>query len=198
MCESLIHTVPTLGGVGNSNDARLVNLLGATTTAVSDAMDGSVTVATGLDTAASTALVAMLDFTPAGSVRLLSQVVGLTHSGAVRLVDRLESAGHVQRRPGVDARSRAITLTRSGRQLARRARRAREQALRRITDQLTAGERAALATLAERVVEVATIARIDARRRAEPMTGGALCRLCDFAACGRPGGYCPAAEVARQ
>lgn len=184
--------------MSNSNDARLVNLLGAISLAVGDAMDASVAAATGLDVAASTALVAMLDFTPAGSVRLLSQVVGLTHSGAVRLVDRLVEAGHVERRPGADARSRAISLTPSGRRVARRARRARERALGDITGQLTDAERASLSALAERLVEVVTMARLERRRRDEPMSSGALCRLCDFAACGRPVGHCPAEGVARQ
>jgi DNA-binding MarR family transcriptional regulator len=184
--------------MSSSNDARLLNLLGAATLAVGDAVDVSIAGATGLDAAASTALVAMLDFAPAGSVQLLSQVVGLTHSGAVRLVDRLVEAGHVERRPGADARSRAVVLTASGRRVARRARRARERALADIAGQLTDSEQATLSALAERVVEVATTARLDRRLRGEPMTSGALCRLCDFTACGRPVGRCPAERVARQ
>ena len=91
-----------------SSDARLVNLVGALTTGLTDAINDAITAVTGLDPVASTALIALLDFLPGGSVRRLSQAVGLTHSGAVRLLDRLVAAGLVARGTGDDARSRSI------------------------------------------------------------------------------------------
>jgi DNA-binding MarR family transcriptional regulator len=181
--------------VSNSR-ARLVNLLGAVAIGLGDAIDESVAGATSLDRAASTALVAMLDFTPAGSVRTLSQVVGLTHSGAVRLVDRLVAAGHVRREPGADARSRAISLTPSGRRTARAARRARQRALEQVVDGLPPHDQDALAVLAPQVVGRLTSLRLEQRAAGRAPAGGALCRLCDFTACGRAQRACPAQRTA--
>ncbi len=182
--------------MGNSKDARLANLLGAVAVGVHDAVADAIAAAVGLDPASSTALVAMLDFTPAGSVRRLSQVVGLTHSGTVRLVDRLVALGYVTRRAGGDARSRSISLTPAGRRIALRARRARRTALERSVASLSPVERDSLTELSVALVERLTAARLAQRSAGEPPAGGALCRLCDFTACGRAAGNCPAAGVA--
>jgi DNA-binding MarR family transcriptional regulator len=187
--------LPTLGRVSNSNE-RLANLLGAASVGVADSVQESMVAAGGLDLAGSSALVAMLDFTPAGTVQALSQVMGLTHSGAVRLVDRLAEAGHVERTAGDDARSRRVRLTRRGSTVARRVRAARETALADVVDGLTAAERAALTKLSARIVARLTDQRLAARAAGSTPAGGALCRVCDFAACGRPEGLCPAANTA--
>jgi len=50
------------------------------------------------------AIVALNGLANGGSIDALRRVVGLTHSGAVRLVDRLAAAGLVERRVGVDGR----------------------------------------------------------------------------------------------
>ena len=59
----------------------------------------------------------------------LRETLGLTHSGAVRLVDRLEAAGLAERRPGPDGRSVAVALTPVGHAAAEAVRIAREEAL---------------------------------------------------------------------
>ena len=59
----------------------------------------------------------------------LAQATGLTHSGAVRLIDRLATAGLVERRPGRDGRSLAIVLTPAGRALSRKVTPARATAI---------------------------------------------------------------------
>ncbi len=158
-----------------SNDARLVNLLGALATGVSDAVNDGVAEATGLDPAASTALIALLDFLPGGSVRRLSQVIGITHSGAVRLLDRLVDAGLVARATGEDARSRSIMLTRAGRVLARRARSARAARIARIVDDIPQRDRAVLTQLCEGVIATITRQRLEQRAaHAPPAWGSAL------------------------
>jgi MarR family transcriptional repressor of emrRAB len=182
--------------VGNSKDARLANLLGAVAIGVHDAVAEAIAAEVDLDPASSTALVAMLDFTPAGTVRRLSQVVGLTHSGTVRLVDRLVALGFVTRRPGGDARSRSISLTPAGRRIALKARRARRAALDRTVSSLSPAERDSLTELSAALVEQLTAARLAQRSAGQAPAGGALCRICDFAACGRSAGTCPAAGVA--
>jgi MarR family transcriptional regulator, negative regulator of the multidrug operon emrRAB len=174
---------------------RLANLLGALSTGISDGIYESTAMAAGLDGVASAALIALLDFMPGGSVRTLSQVVGLTHSGAVRVVDRLVADGLVTRGTSVDARSRSITLTPRGVRVARQVRAARERVVNEVLEQFTASERATLAGLSERLVAGITEQRLERRNAGETPAGGALCRMCDFGACGREIGMCPAAET---
>jgi DNA-binding MarR family transcriptional regulator len=181
--------------VKRRRDPRLANLLGALSTGISDGIYESTAMAAGLDGVASAALIALLDFMPGGSVRTLSQVVGLTHSGAVRVVDRLVAERLVTRGSSADARSRSITLTARGVKVARDVRAARERAVSGVLEQLTASERAMLTTLSERLVAGITEQRLEKRRAGEKPAGGALCRMCDFGACGREIGMCPAAQT---
>ncbi len=176
-------------------DPRLANLLGALSTGISDGIYESTAMAAGLDGVASTALIALLDFMPGGSVRRLSQVVGVTHSGAVRVVDRLVAEGLATRGTSVDARTRSITLTPRGVKVAREVRTARERAVSQVLEQLTATERTTLTTLSERLVAGITAQRLEKRSAGETPAGGALCRMCDFGACEREIGMCPAAET---
>ena len=182
--------------VSTPADARLANLLGALSTGLNDTAQESAGAAARLDGSAPAALIALLDFLPGGTVRDLSWVVGLTHSGAVRLVDRLVVAGLVARKPGSDARSRSISLTAAGSRLAKRVRSAREAALIRTVHQLRDRERATLTKLCERVIAEVARQRLEQRAGNRPPAGGALCRMCDFTACGRGDGDCPAAEAA--
>jgi DNA-binding MarR family transcriptional regulator len=174
---------------GNS---RLANLVGAMSVGVADAVRDSVTESTGLDEVAATTLVALLDFLPGGSIRRLSQTVGLTHSGAVRVVGRLVDAGLVRREPGADGRLRELSLTRKGRSAAHRARAARAAAVERVLGPLGPADRATLTAVVEPIVRSLTAQRLEQRQAGQPPNAGALCRLCDFAACGRPQ-TCPAA-----
>jgi MarR family transcriptional repressor of emrRAB len=182
--------------VGDPAEARLANLLGAASTALADAMEESMLAAAGLDGSAPAALVAFLDFSPHGSIRALSRVLGLTHSGTVRLADRLVAAGYIQRQPGVDGRSLTLTLTPAGKPVAERIRRAREAAVIRALQGLPNHDRAALAEICEQMVATLTRHRLEQRTAGGEPRGGALCRMCDFAACGRHDGNCPAARAA--
>ena len=168
------------------------NLLAAASLGLHDALHEAVTDATGLDLTASTALVAMLDFTPAGSVVMLSRVIGLTHSGTVRLVDRLVALGYADRDAGADARSRSVRLTRAGRTVARKARRARDTVMHQALADLKPQQRQAVSDLAEAMVRSLARRRLAQRASGSAPAGGALCRLCDFTACGRDQGGCPA------
>lgn len=181
-----------------ADDGRLANLLAAAATGLSDAVGGAVTQAAGLDTVASSALVSLLDFSPHGSVKVLSSILGVTHSGAVRLVDRLAETGLVAREPGVDGRTIAVTLTPWGRRVALRARRARGQVVDTVLAELDAGQREALAGQLEMVIAALVEQRLAMRDRGEAPAGGALCRLCDFGRCGRAAGRCPAAAAAQR
>ena len=122
------------------------------------------------------ALAALHGLTGGQSIDALRRVVGLTHSGAVRLVDRLAAAGLVERRVGADGRAVALQLTPEGRRAARRVLARREAALEGVLAPLTAQERTTLATLHERLLATLTAGQQERRR---------VCRLCDVEACGR-------------
>jgi DNA-binding MarR family transcriptional regulator len=182
--------------MNTSDEARLVNLLGAVATGLADQVGAACAEAAQLSGAAPEALIVMLDFSPEGSVHMLSQAVGLTHSGAVRLVDRLVDAGWATRRPGDDARSVKISLTRRGRTIAERVRSRRHQELASALDGLSARQRTELLRTCELLVGNLTRRRLAQRAAGEQPAGGALCRMCDFGGCGRPSGLCPAAREA--
>ena len=83
-------------------DDHLANVLGALATAIDDAVTAAIEDATGLTGAAPAALIALHDLLAGRSVDDLRHAVDLTHSGAVRLVDRLVADGLATRRPGAD------------------------------------------------------------------------------------------------
>jgi len=178
--------------------ARLTNLLGAWALAVSDRVTAAAAVAAGRGGQAPAAIVALDQFAEGGTIEQLRDVLGLTHSATVRLVDGLVSDGHVARRHRAgDRRSVALRLTPAGRAAARRIARARATAVAEPLAGLTAAERVSLTALAERLTGDLAALRVEQRAVGEPPAGGWLCRLCDFDACGRPEGRCPAAVRAR-
>jgi MarR family transcriptional regulator, negative regulator of the multidrug operon emrRAB len=122
------------------------------------------------------ALVALHGLAGGRSIDTLRRVVGLTHSGAVRLVDRLSAAGLAERRVGADGRALALQLTPEGRRAARRVLARREAAIEAVLAPLTPAERTTLAGLHERLLRTLTDGQEERRR---------VCRLCDVEACGR-------------
>lgn len=177
-------------------DARLANLLGALGLGIADTV-ADAAVLDDRDLNSSVALVALLDFAPAGSVSTLSRIIGLTHSGAVRLVGRLEALGYVERRAGVDARSVAVVLTAAGRRQAKALRLRRQEALSGVLGGLTSEQKEGLTAVCEKLVSNLTAQRLQMRSGGALPSGGALCRMCDLVACGRPHGRCPAEQRAR-
>ena len=166
---------------------RVANLLGALALVVTDRSCAAIAAAAGQSVSAAAALSAMHHFLDRPTLDQLRSVLGLTHSGAVRLVDRLVEAGLVTRGPGPDGRSRSIILTSAGRQVAERVSATRAAVLRDALEDLSPDERDTLHALMGRVM--ASIVRAK--------DGGAwICRLCDVAACGQPDGECPTANAA--
>lgn len=121
--------------------------------------------------------------------RPASSGAGLTPSGTVRLIDRLEAAGYVTRRPGADARSVALRLTASGRRAAERVSAARADVLQDALSELAPEERKVLDQL---------ISRVLTGMIRPPGAVRWTCRLCDTTACGRETGDCPVANRARE
>ena len=132
---------------------RAGNLLGALSLSVADRTAEAVGDAAGQSETASIALSALDQFLGEPSLDRMRRVLGLTPSGAVRLVDRLEEAGYVRRRPSAqDGRSVSVHLTASGRRAARRVARARGEVLNGALASLSEGERERFEELLARVI----------------------------------------------
>ncbi|HCB06905.1 MAG TPA: hypothetical protein DEQ43_22120 [Nocardioides bacterium] len=173
---------------------RLDNLLASLTLNLADEGRVALEEAAGLSGSAALALLALEEFLGDAHVGRLAEVMGVTHSGAVRLVTHLEREGLAERRSGADRRRVEVRLTATGRRRAAAARAARDAVVRRATAGLTEAEAASLEGLLERLVSARVEARIEGRRAGQ--TGAWWCRTCDFAACGRPEGRCPAQVTA--
>jgi DNA-binding MarR family transcriptional regulator len=158
------------------------NLLGALTLALADRMDEATSEAAGGSGELAAALSSLHMFLGSPSIKVLKEVLGLTPSGAVRLVDRLEHAGLVERSPGNDGRSRRVALTHTGRTAARAVVAARREVLEPALAPLSERERARLDEL---------LAKLLVGLKRKPGAERWTCRLCDIHACGRKEGRCP-------
>lgn len=173
--------------------AHTANLVGALSLALSDRTAEAIAAATRHAPSAAAALSALqqlLGRRLPPTVDVLGRVLGITSSGAVRLVDRLQAAGLVTRAAGRDGRETHVLLTPAGRRTAARVTSARAAVTTAAIAPLTDRERATLDRLLGKVL--AGMVRAPGATRW-------TCRLCDTAACGRETGSCPvAAEAARR
>ena len=151
--------------------ANVANLLGSLAVLLVDGMSEAVSRE---DSSTSSVAVLLLDKYPGSSVEELRGPLALSHSGCVRLVDRLEGEGYVERRAGVDARTVAINLTRKGRDAAALARARREDFLLSAVSTLTREEQRLLGEVVTKLLD---------RNVVVPRTAMRTCRLCDYEAC---------------
>jgi MarR family transcriptional regulator, negative regulator of the multidrug operon emrRAB len=181
-----------------SSRQHAANVLGALSLVVADRMNTAVEAIATLGPSAPAALAALHEFLEGQSVTQLSSVLGLTHSGTVRLVDRLAAEGLVERAGAQDGRAVSIVLTRTGRRTAARILQARQESLQSALAALSPDDVDSLAAALDTMLTTVTLARAEERAarpndRPQPW----LCRLCDFAACGRSEGNCPVNNVVR-
>ena len=155
------------------SDVRTANLLGALVLALDDDISAATAAATDHGAASPAALVC-IHWQPGLTIEELRQKLGLTHSGTVRLLDRLEADGAIERRQGRDGRSVALTLSVQGRRRVRAVLEARHSVLAAALSPLSQAERRELGTVLEKVL--AGITR-DAEHADQ------VCRLCDEATC---------------
>ena len=154
--------------------ARAANLLGAHALVVCDRMRE----AAGMELSSAAVLTALETFADGASIDALRRVLGLSHSGGVRIVKRLEAEGLVAREPDpADRRAIRLHLTPAGVRAARRLLAARQAALAPLLDGLGERESTALERLLERLLASVTAGGDDANR---------ICRLCDPDVCGHP------------
>jgi DNA-binding MarR family transcriptional regulator len=175
-----------------SSRQHAANLLGALSLVVADRVNTAVEAIATLGPSAPAALAAMHEFLDGGSVTQLSSVLGLTHSGTVRLVDRLAAEGLVERVGAQDGRAVSVVLTRRGRRTAEQVLQTREKSLTSALSALSADEIDNLAAMLDTMLTTVTLARAEERSaRTNDRPQPWLCRLCDLAACGRSEGNCP-------
>jgi MarR family transcriptional repressor of emrRAB len=183
--------------VSEAPDPALSNVVAALALALTDRISEATERAAGRGGQAPAALVALHEFLDGGTIEHLRQALGLSHSAAVRLVDRLVADGHVVRRDGPgDGRTVAIALTPVGRSVAESILCARRAAVEETLASLSGDERRSLQISVGKLLGAITQPRLAARAAGRAPDGGWLCRLCDFDACGRSSNQCPAANAA--
>lgn len=180
--------------MGSPAHPRLNNLLASLSLNLADEASDALEHASGLTGSATTALLALHEFLDETHIGQLADALGLTHSGAVRLVTQLEAAELAARTTGADRRRVQVKLTARGRRRAAAARTARDTVVAGATRGLTDDEAVALEGILAKLVEARVATRIEARR--EGQSGSWWCLTCDFTACGRPEGRCPAQATA--
>jgi DNA-binding MarR family transcriptional regulator len=116
------------------------------------------------------------------SIDELSDIMGLTHSGAVRLVDRLEAGSLLTRGEAQDGRAVALSLTGKGRRRAGLALEARSRVMAHYLDALDSREREQLMELLEKLLFSLPLDRDSVVQ---------VCRLCDYAPCQPVRAGCP-------
>lgn len=166
--------------------SKTANLLGALALAVSDRLGAATEQGDdGLAASECAALVTLAHY-PGQPIVTLGRTLGLTHSGAVRLADRMEAAGLARRTASGHGRALALRLTTQGQRAAMRVLARRQAAAEELVGLLYPREVAELERLAARLLAAITTDRSSAHR---------LCRLCDEPLCAAEQG-CPVDHAA--
>jgi DNA-binding MarR family transcriptional regulator len=162
---------------------RTANLLGAHALVVADRMRE----AAGMELSSAAVLNALETFADGASIDALRRILGLSHSGGVRIVRRLERQGLIAReRDPDDGRAVRLHLTAAGRRATRRVLTARIDAIAPLVEVLPEAERASFERQLERLLAGVTQGREDANH---------ICRLCAPDVCGHPE-RCPVTQAA--
>jgi MarR family transcriptional regulator, negative regulator of the multidrug operon emrRAB len=161
------------------SNPRTLNLLGSLGLGLSDRMRQATKLATQHGGEAPAALVSV-GIDPGISLQHLSQTLSLSHPGTVRLVDKLEKAGLLERRPGPDGRTVALHLTNAGKKRRLELLTERNHALQPILHNLSEPEQIQLEYLLGKMLTALTTSAL------ESFT---LCRLCYEEVC--PADQCP-------
>jgi DNA-binding MarR family transcriptional regulator len=162
--------------------ARAANLLGAHALVTTDRMRE----AAGMELSSAAVLTALHTFAGGASIDALRRVLGLSHSGGVRIVKRLEAQGLLVREADpADGRAVRLELSPAGRREAQRLLAGREAALAPLLESLSAEETATLERLLERLLAAVTV---------DGDAANHICRLCDPPVCGHPA-HCPVTQA---
>jgi DNA-binding MarR family transcriptional regulator len=151
---------------GNVTAAFALHVAGRLTAATNQA--------SGRSTSDTVAVVALSSAILGASQDTLAAVLGITQSGAARLVNRLVEEGLLQRDEGSDWRTVALTPTEQGRRVATEVLDARATTMRQVLAPLDLDEQHQLVQLLGRVLAGMTYDSPDAIR---------ICRMCDLSIC---------------
>jgi DNA-binding MarR family transcriptional regulator len=165
--------------------ARSANLLGTVGLAVSDRIRAAGEDELGIGGSAPIALVALSTYLADRPLDEIAAAFGITASAVVRLVDRLEGEGLVQRRPGPDGRRVSVRLTARGERRAKAILARRERELGQVLGTLSVSEQRELTRLHEKLLAQLPDDVPEATR---------VCRFCDVHACGHYDGRCPVTQ----
>ena len=158
---------------------RSCNLLGAFIIAAHDRLMQQVATELPMAGQAAAALV-VVRHNAGRSVDFLSGALMLSHSGCVRLVDKLCEAGLLERRQGADKRVVTLYLTPAGTKRVEEILRARRASLEEIVAPLGAAQLRQLTGLLEPML---------ARMTTDEESADVMCRMCEEKVC--PQGRCP-------
>ncbi len=170
------------------DDKQMMNVLGALVLHLTDNLRTVTEQAAQHGAAAPSAIVCILQY-PGQTIDFLRHALSMTHSGTVRLVDRLVTGGLVTRRNGEDGRSVALFCTPLGTRRAHRVLAARISALQPLLIALDEQDKVHLEAILRKLPWTGVISETQAVN---------ACRMCDIASCfGK--GSCPvtAARKAR-
>lgn len=163
----------------SDNPTHLANLLGVFASAVADDLAIGLRQRLGVGGSGTAALLA-IDSWPIDSIGFLADVLEMSHSGTVRLVERLKREGLVEELPSGDGRTVSVMLTRVGEDRVLLARRWRDSRLTEVVEQMTELEGNILNTALMRYMSSKPRTRTEARH---------VCRFCDHSVC--RGASCP-------
>lgn len=152
---------------------RASNILGALALAVVDRIDTMSTAVLRQGGQGPAALV-VIGYANGMSIDALRRIVGLSHPGAVRLVDRLAAEGLAERRPGPDGRRVSVHLTDAGLSARETLLQGRLAMLNGMLATLSPKELEQLSSISARILESLETTDIDRYN---------ICRLCDDRVC---------------
>ena len=152
---------------------RTANLLGAVGLAIADRIEEAAIEVMNRSGETPAALV-VIGYGLGPSNDQLKRVLGLSHPGTVRLVDRLVDDGLVERHQGADKRAIALHLTNEGHRVRETLLEGRLAAIRPLLTPLAKAEQDALGGLLHKLLSSMPTSDPDRCR---------LCRLCDDSVC---------------
>lgn len=154
-------------------DVAVANVLGALSLALVDRIETGARAVVGRAGETPAALI-VIGYGPGMSNDRLRRILRLSHSGAVRLIDRLVADGLVERRPGKDSREIALHLTPGGVAAREALLASRMSAASSLLEVLTPAETAQLGTLIRKLLQ---------RQETSEQDRFTICRMCQAAAC---------------
>ena len=159
-----------------ADDRRLENIWAAISLAAVDKMEQAFAAGTGRGPSAIAAIM-QIGAEPGLSIERLRQIIALSHSATVRLLDQLAADDLIRREApaGADKRARAIHLTESGGQLFEEAQAARRKVAARALECLSAQERKQLTTIVEKMFPALVCT--------DGIDDEVVCRYCDGRVC---------------